>query len=563
MIERKRIIYLAVIVAIALIGVFWIETKKEELAVGANTIVSVINWPASSLGNNTLLASGASVGQVNATSSPTVGYLFATSSVATSTFSGGVSVLGNGIQLSATGKMYQNGDLLMASDYSTHNVSLGRNAMPQVTSGTDNMAFGFQAMHSLTVGINNTAMGSNALFTSTDGNDNVALGANSLYYTTSGSENVAIGSLSLIANTTGNGNVAIGKDVMSLNIIGYSNTAVGHSALYNGLFGSYNAVLGYFASNQVRATSTTAIGAYAGYGGGIVNNFGGTYLGYGAGYQINNNANYNTFLGHQAGYNVTSGAGNLIIGANINAPSATLSKQLNIGNLIFGSNLYYSAEETPTMSSSPTTGGKMGIGTTTPYARLSIEGDTGGTFAVFAISTSSNGTATSTIFRIDGNGVNTNKIGLFAGMFSYEDEYGFASTTATTAGKYYPILGYSTTSPSYVGKTTGGDYFIQDFYNGSTTVLVAGVYRLTFIGGFSTNKAAEIHMDAYKNGVELKNCANHVHVSNPNEGETLTINCFVRTSANDFFDVYVKSDQASTLISWDSLNYSLEKVSDL
>ena len=38
----------------------------------------------------------------------------------------------------------------------------------------------------------------------------------------------------------------------------------------------------------------------------------------------------------KAGYNITDGSGNIIIGANINAPSATASNQLNIGNTIYG-----------------------------------------------------------------------------------------------------------------------------------------------------------------------------------------------------------------------------------
>jgi len=66
---------------------------------------------------------------------------------------------------------------------------------------------------------------------------------------------------------------------------------------------------------------------------------------------------YNTALGYQAGDNITTGSNNIIIGANIDAPSATGDNQLNIGNTIYGD-----------LSS-----GKVGIGVTTPTANLHIK----------------------------------------------------------------------------------------------------------------------------------------------------------------------------------------------
>jgi hypothetical protein len=47
---------------------------------------------------------------------------------------------------------------------------------------------------------------------------------------------------------------------------------------------------------------------------------------------------------------------------------------------------------------------KIGIGTTTPWARLSVAGDAGGTMPLFTISTSTAGAATSTALIVDSNG---------------------------------------------------------------------------------------------------------------------------------------------------------------
>lgn len=73
---------------------------------------------------------------------------------------------------------------------------------------------------------------------------------------------------------------------------------------------------------------------------------------------------YNTAIGRDAGYNITSGESNIMIGRSIYAPSATDNYQLNIGNLIFGTDV--DGIET-TISY-----GNIGIGTTTPGYRLQV-----------------------------------------------------------------------------------------------------------------------------------------------------------------------------------------------
>jgi hypothetical protein len=64
----------------------------------------------------------------------------------------------------------------------------------------------------------------------------------------------------------------------------------------------------------------------------------------------------NTALGYLAGSNITIGDNNIAIGYNAQVPSSTSSNQLSLGNWIYG------------------VGGDIGIGTTTPGAKLEVAG---------------------------------------------------------------------------------------------------------------------------------------------------------------------------------------------
>jgi len=133
-------------------------------------------------------------------------------------------------------------------------------------------------------------------------NSNVAIGYSALYRNTTGIWNTANGSYALYSNTTGDRNTAYGLQALYSNDSGHYNTAIG----YNTLFG--------------------------------------------------NQGNYNTALGYEAGDNIYTGSNNIIIGANVDAPSGTADDQLNIGNTIYGD-----------LST-----GCVGIGTTSPTAGLHI-----------------------------------------------------------------------------------------------------------------------------------------------------------------------------------------------
>src|SRR3989344_5070827 len=114
-----------------------------------------------------------------------------------------------------------------------NNSGFGNNALSSNTTGRSNTANGKDAMFANTTGSDNTAVGRTSLFSNTSGNYNSALGVSALNSNITGTYNTASGRSTLLSNTTGSYNTADGASALRLNVTGSYNTALGYQAGYD------------------------------------------------------------------------------------------------------------------------------------------------------------------------------------------------------------------------------------------------------------------------------------------------------------------------------------------
>ncbi len=342
----------------------------------------------------------AGVSSGNAVSAP---YFTATSTTATSTFSGSLSVDNGGFTYATSTRDVGIGTVSPSSRLDITNSAtsspilvlrdpLGNDSL-ELRAGTStlqNTYIGYQAGQANTQGYSNVALGYQSLYSNTGYTaadfGNTAIGYQSLYSNNgtsvfTGYENTAIGYQAGYNVTTGNNNTAIGGQALFQNSTGSQNIAIG-SALYSNTTGSSNIALGYLAGyNNTTGNNNTAIGYLAGY---------------------NITTGYdNIFLGHDAntgGTAITTGYNDIGLGYNIKFPSSASSNMLNIGNFLFA-NLPATTTLT-TLTTQPLTG-RLGVGTSSPYAKLTVwGGDTLSTSKAFEIANS----ASTTLLSVFDNG---------------------------------------------------------------------------------------------------------------------------------------------------------------
>lgn len=231
--------------------------------------------------------------------------------------------------------------------------------------------------------LGNVFLGQNAGRANTEGDRNVAIGQSAFLLSTAGNDNVALGQQALYRLTSGNSNFAMGRDSLRL-AVGSGNIAIGYRAAY-GLNVDYSASYNVFIGRQVGYNSSSApqfntcIGDTSCTGD----------VDYGL------TGNRNTALGTRTGYTIGSGEYNILIGNASDVIASTTSRFLNIGSVLFGTNMYNGTTE----NSTPVAEGTIGIGTTTPYAKLSVNTDSS-TMVAFDVSTSTG----KRIFTIDSYG---------------------------------------------------------------------------------------------------------------------------------------------------------------
>lgn len=177
--------------------------------------------------------------------------------------------------------------------------------------------------------------------------------------------NAFLGSSAGVSLSGGTNNTAVGQSAANAISSGNRNTAMGGSTMANMDLGSDNTFLGYAAGDNNGAVSA---------------------------------GSNNIYIGSESSFTTTRGSANIVIGAYVDPPIVSTSaanQQLNIGNLIYGTGLYNST----TLSSLPVNG-KVGIGSSTPSAVLTVQGFSGATTPLFIVSSSTN----STFLKVDNLG---------------------------------------------------------------------------------------------------------------------------------------------------------------
>jgi len=175
----------------------------------------------------------------------------------------------------------------------------------------------------------------------------------------------------LTVNAVADGTNAIGSfagflastNATSSNFIGSSAGSSATNASYSNFFGS-NA-----GTSAANANNSNFFGQSAGQlaGSAANSNFFGQNAGYLAG-----SASYSNLFGFQAGKFFSGnniGSNNIIIGTNISLPNTT-ADAFNIGGVLFGTGTYNTTTGDPSIT--PTSGGRIGIGTVAPSSKFDV-----------------------------------------------------------------------------------------------------------------------------------------------------------------------------------------------
>ncbi len=225
----------------------------------------------------------------------------------------------------------------------------------------------------------------------------------------------------------------IGSNAGYTAINAYGSNFLGEAAGYQAAFAPSSNFIGYYAGySAVSATSSNFIGTNTGIE--ASNAAYSTFIGGHAGYTATNAAN-SVFLGQTAGYAAANAAYSLFLGYGAGAndtvdntlnqgTSIVIGKysgtggfsnsislghgvknsaieQLNIGNVLYATGLYGSDDQ----SASPTTAGKFGVGTSSPFAKLSVHANDSSTDTTLFAIASSTALRTTTLFSISNIGV--------------------------------------------------------------------------------------------------------------------------------------------------------------
>ena len=250
-------------------------------------------------------------------------------------------------------------DALSANTTWNSNIAVWAYSLDRNTTWSYNAGVWYGTLFANTTWVANIAMWHVALDANTTWNHNIWIWYIALTDNITWNYNVALWSYNLQTNTTGSNNTALWYHNLRYNTTWVNNTAVWYAALDASTTASNNAALGFYALSDVTtwaqntALGTTAVDSVT------TGNYN-TWVWYNTLGAVTT-GQYNTAIGWVAGDNITTGDSNIIIWYGIDAPSATASNQLNIGNTIYGS-----------LSSD-----RVGVGTNNFVAWLTVKNDLG------------------------------------------------------------------------------------------------------------------------------------------------------------------------------------------
>jgi hypothetical protein len=166
----------------------------------------------------------------------------------------------------STGAYQINGTSILAlPDKDTTSIAVGKSALAaQSATGSGNTAVGDLALATTTNGADSTAVGYQALNQAT-GSPNTAMGFDALEWATSGASNTALGNLAMAGTSanplTGNYNTAIGDSALTaITAAAADNTVLGYKAGYAVTGGTDNILVGYKAGLGVTGSHNIILG---------------------------------------------------------------------------------------------------------------------------------------------------------------------------------------------------------------------------------------------------------------------------------------------------------------
>ncbi|TAK57822.1 tail fiber domain-containing protein [Patescibacteria group bacterium] len=369
------------------------------------------------------------------------------------------------------------------------NLGIGPSAIGNIAGGaTQNVAIGNGSQVSNIAGSYNTSLGASSLYFNGYGDGNVAIGNQALYQASS-SNNVGVGYYVMAgAVTTGSGNVGVGSGTLTNNTSGSRNVAVGGdgtsaAALGNNTTGANNVGIGYSAGiTNTTGSSNVFIGVSSNAGSAALNNA--------------------TAIGTSATVGCSNclvlGQTNASVGIGTTTPYAKLSVSGSATDAITfalkptGSQTanildIYSNDATPVLNSVITAGGNWGIGTTSPYAALAVVGE-----GVFRNLTATSTTATSTFSGGFGIGTTSPNV-----KFAVDGQTAYTVAAPTNpAGTHindeagsYSVLGTTHTVHIYSYKIVNGTTIYSPTY-ATATYSEAGAGPTTYNVSWSWTAAS-------------------------------------------------------------------------